>query len=98
MLDYNNPDRFEDAVDSRGILKDGKAVRVPTFLRDATDTSLTSLQRFTRCPLHSDAELASHRPGFRYGSAYSSANRQALYDAYDAEIAHVADWLRRYGV
>jgi hypothetical protein len=35
----------------------------------------------------SDQELASCRPGFRYGGLRVAADRQALYDAYDAEAS-----------
>jgi hypothetical protein len=43
----------------------------------------------------SDAELASCRPGFRYGGRRAAADRRALYDAYDAEISNM--WQTGFG-
>ncbi len=73
------------------ILRDGARVRIPVFLRDGSaNLSLSPLQReVARSRSISDAELASCRPGFRYASSYSRADRQALYDAYDAEIGRM---------
>jgi hypothetical protein len=90
-------DDFETVLDHNGrrvrILKDGGRYRVPLMFRDGINPSLTSLQRSvaSRHQL-SDAELASCRPGFRYGAR--TVDRQALSDAkakayalYDAEIS-----------
>jgi hypothetical protein len=90
-------DDFETVIDVDGvprkILRDKHVVRVPLMLRDGINPSLTALQRSVanRRQL-SDQELASCRPGFRYGAR--TVDRQALFDAkakayqhYDAELS-----------
>jgi hypothetical protein len=81
---------FEIVLDTDGrpkkILRDGARVRVPLMFRDGVNPSLTPLQHSVASRRQlSDAEVRSSRPGFRYG-ARSALDRQALYDAYDAEI------------
>jgi hypothetical protein len=91
-------DDFETVLDHNGrrvrILKDGGRYRVPLMFRDGINPSLTSMQRSvaSRHQLD-DQELASCRPGFRYGQR-PAADRQAMADAkakiyaqYDAEIS-----------
>jgi hypothetical protein len=85
-------DDFETVLDHNGrrvrILKDGGRCHVPLMFRDGVNPALTSMQRSVASRRQlSDAELASCRPGFRYGGRRAAADRQALYDAYDKEIS-----------
>jgi len=85
-------DDFETVLDTDGrpkkILRDGHVMRVPLMFRDGINPSLSPLQRAVadRHQL-SDAELASCRPGFRYGGQRAAADRQAMYDAYDKAVS-----------
>jgi len=93
MLDYDNPDRFRDALDNRGILKDGKAVRVPTFLRDGINPSLTSQVASSR-PHLTDAngssdKFAFSRPGFRIMHDVAAHDAcEAAYQQYQDELVN----------
>jgi len=86
-------DDFETVLDIDGrrkkILRDGHRVRVPMYLRDGKpNPTLSATQQAIAASRRqlSDQELASCRPGFRYGSR-SAADRRAMYDAYDKAIS-----------
>jgi hypothetical protein len=92
MRQYDDDDAFE-LIDGKKVLRDGRRLRVPLMFRDGVNPALTALQRSvaSRHQL-SDEELASCRPGFRYGRR-SALDRQAMSDAkaeayalYDAEL------------
>ena len=63
----------DDDLDERGLLRDGRRIRVPMMMRDSAD-GLTDLQRSVRdhfAPARvvdalGDSGLALHRPGSRY--------------------------------
>jgi hypothetical protein len=94
----------DDALDARGLLRDGRSLRVPLFLKDgAPNPELTPLQRAvaetqTRKPLVTDGgtdPLAMHRPGFRVSTnpRERMAADAALTEAYEArELADREAW------
>ena len=63
----------DDDLDERGLLRDGRRIRVPMMMRDSAD-GLTDLQRSVRdhfaparvVDAFGDSGLALHRPGSRY--------------------------------
>lgn len=86
---FNDQSRFDDALDGRGILKDGKSLRVAAHLRDHA----TVQQMFLDGRSYWDSErdklqvtdagaldVNGNRPGWRI--ADSGINRQAITDAY----------------
>jgi hypothetical protein len=84
-------DNFEVIINADGrrkkILRDGHRVRVPLMLRDSANPALTPLQHAVASRQQlSDAELASCRPGFRYGQRAMSDAKATAYQLYDAEI------------
>jgi hypothetical protein len=46
MPKYFDDDKYEDAFDERGLLKDGKAYRVPLYMRDSATKPLIGDARF----------------------------------------------------
>ena len=69
-------DTDDDLIDERGVLRDGRRIRVPMMARDSAD-GLTDLQRSVRdatAPLRvvdafGNSGLALNRPGARYLTA-----------------------------
>jgi len=66
----------DDAFDDRGVLKDGRSMRVPMRLMDAAD--LPRIRDADGSPLG--------QPGFMVADKFRDA-RQVLYDEYDAAIS-----------
>jgi hypothetical protein len=92
----------DDDLDERGLLRDGRRIRVPMMMRDAD--GLTDLQRSVRdhfaparvVDAFGDSGLALHKPGPRYlvagaGTADHAKQVMADYMRREARDQYVAD-------
>ena len=81
--------RLEDDDDSpfdkRGVLKDGRSIRTPMFLMDATQRAIATHLHDG----HGNRDLVGHRPGHVVSDA-SDANdaRDAAYRLYDEQLTN----------
>jgi hypothetical protein len=75
-LRHRREEADADAFDERGLLRDGKSVRVPLTLRDSD--SFSPVQRAVAL-----AGADRHRPGFRDAAAAATRTADAIDAAYD---------------
>ena len=93
----------DDDLDERGLLRDGRRIRVPMMMRDSAD-GLTDLQRSVRdhyaparvVDAFGDSGLALHKPGPRYltagaGTADHAVQVAQAYNRAKAYADFVAD-------
>jgi hypothetical protein len=71
----------DDALDERGIVKDGRSVRVPMMFMDSVQRDIVHSARITD---GGNDPLALHRPGYRVvdGAARGADPRMKAYDEY----------------
>ena len=94
----------DDDLDERGLLRDGRRIRVPMMMRDSAD-GLTDLQRSVRdhfaparvVDAFGNSGLALHKPGPRYLVAGAGTVDHAVQvaQAYDHAKQVMADHMRR---
>jgi hypothetical protein len=101
-MNYTNPNRFEDALDERGLLRNGKAVRVAQYMRDrqtvtrrrsvGDDRQYWDSERESLVVTDADAtDTKGNQPGWRVSD--SPINRQAKPAAYrDYETTLTNSW------
>ena len=83
--------RLEDDDDSpfdkRGVLKDGRSIRTPMYLMDATQRGVR--EHFQQVTDGSGDSAGLHRPGPRYiADAAMRDAKQAAYDAYLHDVTN----------
>jgi hypothetical protein len=90
---HQHDDKFDEALDERGILKDGKAVRVSLFMRDGLSPVQQAVALSSVGVTDGQGETVGlHRPGFRI-SAADAERTSALDAAYrDHERALTTAW------
>lgn len=77
--------------DDDEVIRDGETLRVPLMLRDGELMELPIWQRDALLSMRyrmSDAEMAKHRPGYRFAD---KAGSRAKMDAYNASVREMCD-------